>query len=93
VLRLTSYVIDTTLLSAAIALTLILHRYPFTDAWLTTKALLLVIYIVFGIVALKRARTRLGRSAALLAALLTYGFMIGVAVTHHPAGWLILLRR
>ena len=71
-LRLMSYVIDATLLIAAILLTLILHQYPFTDAWLTTKLLLLVLYIVLGTYALKRARTSSGRTAALLGALLTF---------------------
>jgi hypothetical protein len=28
----------------------------------------------------------------LLAALLVFGFIIGVALMHHPAGWLLLLR-
>lgn len=91
-LRMTSYVIDTTLLGAAITLTLIVHQYPFVDAWLTAKTLLLVLYIALGIVALKHARTRSGRIAALVAALATFGMMIGVAITHHPAGWLSLLQ-
>ena len=91
--RISSYVIDTTLLGTAILLVLMLHQYPFVDAWLTTKVLLLVLYIALGVIASRRARTPLGRGLALLSALLTFGYMIGVAVTHHPAGWLILLRR
>lgn len=91
--RICSYLIDTTLLGAAILLMLILHQYPLVDAWLTAKVLLLVLYIVLGIVALRRARTRLATGVALLAALLTFACMIGVAITHHPAGWLVLLRR
>jgi uncharacterized membrane protein SirB2 len=92
-LRLTSYVIDTTLLVAAILLTLILHQYPFTDAWLTTKLLLLMLYIVLGTYALKRARTPSGRIIALGGALLTFAYIVGVAITHQPAGWLTLIRR
>ena len=91
-LRILSYVIDTTLLVAAILLTLILHQYPLKNGWLTTKVLLLVLYIGLGILALKRARTRSGRSVAFLAALLVFAFIIGVAVTHQPAGWLLFLR-
>jgi len=91
--RLTSYVIDTTLLVAAILLTLILHQYPFTDVWLTTKLLLLLLYIVLGTYALKRAKTPSGRTVALLCALLTYACIVGVAITHQPAGWLTLIRR
>ncbi|TLY95009.1 MAG: hypothetical protein E6K36_04040 [Gammaproteobacteria bacterium] len=92
-LRLASHVIDTALLLAAILLTLILHQYPFTDAWLTTKVLLLVLYIVLGTIALKRARTVFGRVVAFVFALLTFAYIIGVAITHHPAGWLTLIWR
>jgi uncharacterized membrane protein SirB2 len=92
-LRITSYLIDTTLLGAAIMLALILHQYPFADAWLTTKLLLLVVYIVLGSYALKRARTSTGRSLALFCALLTFAYIVGVAVTHQPAGWFSLIRR
>lgn len=91
-LRLLSYVIDTTLLVAAILLTLILHQYPLKNGWLTIKVLLLVFYIGLGTIALKRARTRSGRSVAFLAALLVFASIIGVAVTHQPAGWLLFLR-
>ena len=92
-LRIASYVIDTALLGAGILLTLILHQYPFIDAWLTVKVVLLVVYISLGLVALKRAQTHGVRIIAYLAAMATYAFIIGVAVTHHPAGWLTLTRR
>ena len=91
-LRWTSYLIDTGLLGAAVLLTLILHRYPLVDGWLTCKVLLLPVYIVLGIAALRGARTRAGRSAALVAALLTFGYIVGVALAHDPLGWLALLR-
>ena len=90
-LRWTSYVIDTVLLSAAILLTLVLHQYPLLNAWLTMKTGLLVLYIALGVIALKRARTRFGSVAALIAALLTYCLIIGVAITHRPSGWFSLL--
>jgi uncharacterized membrane protein SirB2 len=92
-LRLLSYIVDTLLLLAAILLTVILHQYPFVNAWLTTKVLLLILYIALGTIVLKRARTPVGRSAALLGALATFAYIIGVAVTHQPLGWLLLMRR
>jgi uncharacterized membrane protein SirB2 len=92
-LRLTSYAIDSTLSGAAILLTVILHQYPFPDAWLTTKLLLLVVYIVLGTCALKRARTPTGQSVALCFALLTFAYIVGVAITHQPSGWLSMIRR
>ena len=59
-LRYLSYTIDTVLLTAALMLATILHQYPFVHAWLTVKVLLLVVYIVLGTLALKRARTPRG---------------------------------
>jgi uncharacterized membrane protein SirB2 len=91
-LRWTSYVIDTALLSAAIGLTLVLHQYPFVNDWLTIKVVLLAVYIALGIVALRGARTRLGRSAAFVAALSVFAYIVGVALAHDPAGWFALLR-
>ena len=85
-LRVSSYIIDTTLLLAAILLTLILHQYPFVNGWLTAKVLLLVLYVALGMVTLKRARTTVGRSVALASALSVYGAIIAIAITHRLHG-------
>src|SRR6185295_4981010 len=61
-LRYLTYTVDTVLLTAALMLVTILHQYPFVQAWLTVKVLLLVVYIVLGTFALKRARTQRGRA-------------------------------
>ena len=82
-LRVVSYLIDTTLLVAAVLLTLIIHQYPFVNGWLTAKVLLLVPYIGLGIIALQRARTTRGRSVALIGALLTFATIVAIAVLHH----------
>jgi uncharacterized membrane protein SirB2 len=85
-LRYLSYLIDTTLLTAALMLATILHQYPFVHAWLTVKVLLLVVYIGLGTFALKRGSTRKIRILCWLTALLIYAFIISVARAHHPAG-------
>lgn len=85
-LRYLSYAIDTTLLTAALMLVTILHQYPFVQAWLTVKVVLLVVYIVLGTLALKRGRTRAMQVGAYFAALAVYLFIVGVARTHHPLG-------
>lgn len=92
-LRLLSYIVDSLLLAAGIALMLVLHQYPFVNGWLTTKLLLLFLYIALGTIALKRGRTAGSRSVALLAALATFAYIIGVALAHDPTGWFALLRR
>jgi uncharacterized membrane protein SirB2 len=86
VLRYLPHVVDTVLLTTALMLTTVIRQYPFAAGWLTAKVVLLVLYIVLGSVALKRGRTRRIRVAALVAALLTVGFLVTVARAHHPLG-------
>lgn len=86
--RYLSYTIDTALLTAALMLLAVLQLNPFTTGWLVVKLLLLVAYIMLGVLALKRARTRTGRALCLAAALAVFGFMYSVARAHHPLGFL-----
>jgi len=85
-LRLISYAIDTTLLTAALMLATILYQYPFVQSWLTVKVLLLVVYIVLGVFALRRARTRRTRAICFVAAMAVFLFIVSVAVAHDPRG-------
>lgn len=82
--RIVPHVVDTVLLASAIALTMTIHQYPFAHGWLTAKVLALIVYIVSGSFALKRARTRLGRSVAAVVALASVSYIVAVAVTHDP---------
>jgi uncharacterized membrane protein SirB2 len=84
--RILSYAIDTVLLTAALMLMTIVQQYPFVDAWLTVKVLLLVVYIVLGLMAFRLARTPTGRIGAFMAALCVYGYIISVARAHDPLG-------
>lgn len=84
-LRWLAYTIDTCLLTAALMLVSIIHQYPFVDAWLTTKVVLLVPYVVLGSYALHRASSPAGRAAALAGALLVYLYIAGIAYWHDPA--------
>jgi uncharacterized membrane protein SirB2 len=85
-LRYLSYTIDTVLLTAALMLAVILHQYPFVQPWLTAKVLLLIVYIVLGSFALKRASVREARIVYWVAALIVYGCIISIARTRHPLG-------
>ena len=90
--RYLSYTIDTTLLTAALMLLTILPGALFANGWLTVKIVLLVVYVVLGVFALRRGRTPRVRLACYLAALATIGFIYTVARAHHPGGiaWLLL---
>lgn len=85
-LRILSWTIDTVLLTAALMLLDIVHQYPFVDGWLTTKVLLLVLYVFLGGLALRRARTVRGRALAYAAALATFLSIVAVAHWHDPLG-------
>jgi uncharacterized membrane protein SirB2 len=81
-----SYSVDTALLGAALTLLYILGLNPFAVAWLSTKIALLLLYIVLGTFALKRARTPRMRLVFYIASLLCFAFMLTVARAHHPLG-------
>jgi uncharacterized membrane protein SirB2 len=85
-LRYLTYTIDTVLLTAALMLATLLHQYPFVNGWLTTKVLLLVVYVTLGSFALRRARSPRMRAACYLAALAVFLFIVSVARAHHPLG-------
>jgi uncharacterized membrane protein SirB2 len=87
--RYLSYTIDTVLLTAALMLLTILPGAMFANGWLTTKLVLVVVYVVLGTFALKRGRSARIRLACYLAALLVFFTIIGIAIAHHPLGWLL----
>jgi len=76
------------LLTAALMLVTILPGAMFANHWLTLKLTLLVVYVVAGTLALKRARTPRARILFFIAALAVYAIMLGIARAHHPLGWL-----
>ena len=88
-LRYLSYSVDTVLVTAAAMLLTILPAAMFANGWLTAKLLLLLVYIVLGSFALKRARTARGRAISYCAALLVFVCMLGIARAHHPLGLLL----
>lgn len=90
--RYLSYTVDTVLLTAALMLMTIVHQYPFVHHWLTVKVVLLVVYVVLGSFALKRAKTRRARLGFYLAALLVFAFILSVARAHDPLGVFVTAR-
>ena len=86
--RILPHVNDTLLLTSGIGLAVLMQQYPLLHGWLTAKFFALILYIVLGTVALKRGKTRGQRIAAWIAALLVFGYMASVAVTHDPSPFL-----
>ena len=89
--RHTSVAIDDGLLAAGIGLWTMLALHPAPQHWLGVKLAMLLVYIVLGSLALKRARNRWARMACYVAALAVFGWMVSIARSHHPLGALMPL--
>ena len=81
------HLLDTLLLLSGVWLAWTLRLSPGNAPWLMAKLAGLVAYVVIGALAL-RARSPGRRLAALAAALLIVGWMVSVAITKNPWGWL-----
>jgi len=88
IVRIVPHVNDTLLLTAAIALAVMSGQYPFVVPWVTAKVLGLLVYIVLGSIALKRGRTKRMRVLAGFSAMLTFAYIVSVALTRDPHGFL-----
>ena len=75
------HVIDTLLLSTAVALMMMAGFYPWILDWVAAKILLLLLYIVLGTIALKRGKTKAQRIAAFIAALICIGLIFKSALS------------
>lgn len=82
--RILPHVNDTVLLASAIALAVLSRQYPFVHGWLTAKVLALLLYIILGMVALGRGRTRRVRIAAWIAGQAVFAYIVLVALTREP---------
>jgi uncharacterized membrane protein SirB2 len=81
------HVVDTVLLLSAIALAIMLRITPTSVPWLGAKIAGLVVYVALGVIAF-RARNRTMRTTAWLAALLVFAYIVSVAITKSPMGFL-----
>lgn len=82
------HVVDTALLTSAMVLITILKLNPFTAPWLVAKMSGLVVYVALGVVALRPILPRPVRLLAWLGALAVVGWIISVAFTKSPLGFL-----
>ncbi len=79
--KIAPHIIDTCLLLSAISLAALLQISPLVHGWLMAKIIGLIVYIVLGTIALKRGKTKQVRATALVLALLTFGYIVKVALT------------
>jgi len=62
---------------------------PTNAPWITAKIVGLLAYIALGMVALRFGRTKGVRAAAWVLALLTFGYIVSVAITKDPRGFML----
>ncbi|TFH87840.1 regulator SirB [Billgrantia azerbaijanica] len=86
--RVLPHVNDTLLLTLGVVLMVTLELWPHQHPWLAAKLVALLAYIGLGTVAIKRGRNPGVRAAAGVAAVVTFAYMIGAAINHHPLSWL-----
>jgi uncharacterized membrane protein SirB2 len=84
------HVVDTVLLASALWLAWQIGADG-PRGWLAAKIVALLVYIALGTIALKRGRTRSLRIAAFVAAVATFGYIVSVALTKSPLGFLARL--
>jgi len=87
VLRVLPHVVDTMLLASALWLVSVLHLPFFQVPWLMAKVAGLIAYIALGSLALRPGRSRPVRVASFVAALVTVGWIVSVAIRHDPLGF------
>ena len=80
--------VDSVLLLSAIALAWTIGLNPATTPWLAAKIAGLLAYIGLGMLALRAGRPAPLRAAAWIAAMLTFGYIVSVAITKDPAGFI-----
>jgi len=90
-IRVLPHINDTILLVAALSLAVMSDQYPFVVGWVTAKVLGVIAYIMLGSMALRAGSTRRMRIACWLAALAVFGWIVSVALTRQPAGFLAAL--
>jgi uncharacterized membrane protein SirB2 len=80
------YAVDTALLTAALMLLTILPWAMFDNGWLLTKVALVVVYVVLGVLTMRRGRSSRQRVMSYALALLVFGAIYSIARAHHPLG-------
>jgi uncharacterized membrane protein SirB2 len=78
------HVVDTLLLASALTLAFWLRLNPLATPWLAAKIVALLAYIGLGMVALQPRHSVPLRVTAMLAAVMTFAYIVLVAITKDP---------
>ena len=89
--RVVPHVLDTVFLLSGVGLILVMRLQVLQNNWLLVKFAALILYIVLGTIALKRGPTKKIRTLALAAAIVTFVYVIGVALSKSSQSWLAIV--
>ena len=89
--RVLPHIVDTALLASAVAMVALLGASALAMPWLIAKIVGLLVYIALGTIALKRGRSSGVRGTAFIAALLTFAYIVSVALSKNPLGFFAIL--
>ena len=78
--KITPHINDTLLLVSAIVLVVMTAQYPGPAAWINAKIIGLILYVVLGVIALKRGKTLTVRIIAWVGALAAFAFVYATAL-------------
>jgi uncharacterized membrane protein SirB2 len=81
--KIVPHLIDTVLLSSAIAMAWLAQLNPLMHAWLFGKIILLINYIVCGSIALKYSPSRRGQILAFCGAIFSFAMIVSLAIHKH----------
>jgi uncharacterized membrane protein SirB2 len=79
--RIVPHVNDTLLLATGLWMAWQLAQYPFVQPWLTAKIIGLIVYIGFGLTLMRFAQRRPSQFAAYVLAIVTFIYIVSVALT------------
>ena len=79
-------VVDSLLLACGIGLAVLLRLDPLRTPWLRVKLLCVLGYILLGVLAFRLPGPKSLKRALFLGALLLFGFIVSIALTHDPRG-------
>ncbi len=82
--RILPHVVDTILLTSAVALAMAIQQNPLEHSWLTAKVVGLLLYIVLGMMAMRLGKTRQTKIIAWVAAQCVFIYIVLVALTKSP---------
>jgi len=85
------HLIDGLFLSCGFWMAFMVNFGLFNQPWLSMKVLLLMFYLFFVGVTLSRGRTKQIRVAGFICGVLTFIYIVGIAINKSVYGWFVLL--